>query len=280
LILVVGAGGQLGTAFRSLLADQAVYLTHQEFDLVDLGAIHRVVTSIEPELILNCAAFNAVDRAEEEEGLAYRINALAVGELAAAATELGCRLVTFSSDYVFDGRVSRPYLEDDTPNPLNAYGRSKRAGEELALAIGPASLVVRTSWVLSATHPNFLASVLQKVRRGESVRVVADQFGSPTVAEDLAMATWQAIRGGTIGLLHLANRGATSRFGLAQAAVRMSGLDPSRVHPCTTAEYTAKAVRPASSILGSSRLEVQGIQPLPHWEDSVPKVVAGLLEWL
>jgi dTDP-4-dehydrorhamnose reductase len=153
VIAVLEAGGQLGTAFTTMLGDRAAPVTRQDLDLEDLDSIRPWVRTSRPELVVTCSAYTAVDAAESDEATSRAVNALAVGELAAACAEAGSRLVTFSTDYVFDGTKPTGYVESDTPNPLNAYGRTKPEGERLALARHPQVLVVRTSWLLSATHP-------------------------------------------------------------------------------------------------------------------------------
>jgi dTDP-4-dehydrorhamnose reductase len=274
LILLLGATGQLGSAFRTLLGDSALPLGRNQLDLADTDGIRSALSAYRPEVIVNCAAYTAVDRAEDEEELALRVNALAVGELARFAAEHGIPFVTFSTDYVFDGSATRPYVEGDPPRPLSVYGRTKLAGEQRALQY-PGSLVVRTSWVISGTHPNFVATILHKAREGP-LRVVDDQLGSPSVAADLAAATRQAMASGVSGLLHLVNQGPASRFELARAALELAGLDPQLVEPCPSTEYPTKAPRPLYSVLGSERVGHLGLAPLPHWRQSLPMVVESL----
>ncbi|MGH9168542.1 MAG: dTDP-4-dehydrorhamnose reductase [Acidimicrobiia bacterium] len=276
MILLLGASGQLGTACRRLLGAQAVPLTRRELDFSDPTAIRPALAGYQPEAIINCAAYTAVDRAEDEEELAHRVNALAVGELAGWAAERQVPLVTFSTDYVFDGESDRPYVESDTPHPLNAYGRTKLAGEGLARAAWLETLVIRSSWIISGTHPNFVATILRKAREGP-VRVVDDQQGIPTVAADLAAAGLQALRKGVSGLLHLTNQGPTTWFGLARKAVELAGLDPQLVQPCSSDEYPTQARRPAYSVLGSERRDQLALEGLPAWEESLPGLVEELL---
>ena len=276
MILLLGAAGQLGTACRRLLGAEALPLTRRELDLSDPPAVRPALASYQPEAIVNCAAYTAVDRAEDEEELAHRVNALAVEELARFAADRRVPLVTFSTDYVFDGTAGHPYVESDPPHPLNAYGRSKLAGEEAAVAVWPKTLVIRSSWIISGTHPNFVATIIRKARDG-TVRVVDDQQGIPTVAEDLAAASLQALQAGVTAVLHLTNQGPTTWFGLAHRAVELAGLDPSRVEPCSSSDFPTKARRPTYSVLGSERLDELGLEALPAWEDSLYGVVEELL---
>jgi dTDP-4-dehydrorhamnose reductase len=272
---VLGAGGQLGTAFRSVYPG-ARFVDRSGLDLADTGAIADRLAGLSPTAIVNCAAYTAVDRAEDEEELAHRVNGQAVGSLARFAADAGIPLVTYSTDYVFPGDATVPYVESDRTDPVNAYGRSKLAGEEAALAIHSGALVIRTSWVVSGTHPNFVATMLRLARRGEPWRVVDDQVGCPTVADDLAAGTAEAVDTGITGILHMTNAGATTWFELARAAIELAGHDPGLVEPCATADYPTPARRPAYSVLGSERAGPAGLSALPRWRDSLRNVVSAL----
>ena len=274
-IVVTGASGQLGTAFRSYLAD-ALFLTRSDLDLAEPSSIRATIERLDPAAIVNCAAYTAVDAAEENVQVALKVNGHAVSELAASAHRAGIPFVTYSTDYVFDGSGSRPYVESDPTAPINAYGETKLVGEQAALAY-PGSLVIRTSWVISGTHPNFVATMLRLAPQ-RTLRVVDDQWGCPTVASDLAATTVRAVEAGATGLLHLTNQGPTTWFELARTALELGGLDPTRIEPCTTDEYPTPARRPAFSVLGSERLEALGLSPLPHWRDSLTGVIAALLD--
>ena len=227
--------------------------------------------------MINCAAYTAVDRAEEEEDLATVINTVAVGVLAEWAALRSRPLLTFSTDYVFDGAADWPYVESSATNPINAYGRSKLPGE--SLAVGHGALVVRTSWVVSGSHPNFVATILRKVKEQE-LRVVDDQRGHPTVAADLARASYAALQTGASGLLHLTNQGETTWYELARTSVGLADLDPSRISPCETRDYPTPARRPSYSVLASERLEEIGLDPLPQWRESIGKLVLELKTWV
>jgi dTDP-4-dehydrorhamnose reductase len=273
-MLVTGGSGQLGTAMRPLLPE-ADFPSHTELDLADPDAVYDGLARRRPSSIVNCAAYTAVDAAETHEAEALCVNGDSVGELARYAADQDIPFVTFSTDYVFPGQGNRPYVESDPTDPINAYGRSKERGEVLALRY-PTTLVVRTSWVISPTHPNFVATMLRLVRE-RRLAVVNDQWGCPTVTTDLAAAVISALNQGVTGLLHLTNAGETTWFELARASVELAGLDPNRITPCSTAEYPLPAPRPAYSVLGSERLPHLDVDPLPHWRDSLPAVVEGLL---
>ena len=272
-VLVTGGSGQLGTAFRAVLGD-AMFPSYAELDLARPGSLAAVLDAAGPRASLNCAAYTAVDRAESEEELATTVNGESVGVMAAWAAGRGVPFVTYSTDYVFDGEGDRPYVESDPTDPINAYGRSKLAGEHAALDHAT-SLVIRTSWMISGTPPNFVATMLRLVQERD-LRVVDDQRGCPTVAGDLARATIAALAHGATGLLHLTNVGETTWFDLARAAVAEAGLDPGLISACGTEDYPTPARRPAYSVLGSERREELGIPPLPHWRMSLPAVVAAL----
>ena len=273
MILVTGGTGQLGTAFRKVVPE-ARFVDLADFDLTRGDLLVAALAEMRPEVIINCAAYTAVDRAEQEEARATEVNGTAVGVMAAFAAARDIPFLTFSTDYVFPGDGAAPYVESSPTAPLNAYGRSKLAGERVALGIHPNALVVRTSWLVSGTHPNFVGTMLRLAAERE-VKVVDDQWGCPTMVDDLAPAAWAALRAGVSGVLHLTNSGETTWFRFARAAVARAGLDPERIVPCTTADYPTPARRPAYSVLGSERRRPLGLADLPPWEESLPAVVAG-----
>jgi len=274
VILVTGGAGQLGTAFRKVLPE-ARFVDLADLDLTRLDLLAAALEEMRAEAIVNCAAYTAVDRAEREEDLATLVNGAAVGVMAEHAARRRIPLLTFSTDYVFSGDAGEPYVESSPTGPVNAYGRSKLAGELAALAACPGALVVRTSWLVSGTHPNFVATMMRRAGEGV-VRVVDDQRGCPTMADDLAPAAWAALRTGAAGILHLTNSGETTWFDFARAVVALAGLDPRRVVPCATADYPTPARRPGYSVLGSERRPSLGLAELPSWQESLPAVVEGL----
>ena len=240
-----------------------------------MAAIGPTIEELTPALVINCAAYTAVDDAEEDEATARVVNATAVGELADVTKDIGVRLVTFSTDYVFDGSKEGPYVETDEPKPLSAYGRTKLEGERLALGANPETLVIRTSWLLSGTHPNFAATMLRLIAAGP-VTVVDDQHGRPTFVDDLAAGTLEALEAGATGILHLANAGTTTWYDLAREIADLSGLDADRVQPATTDDFPRPARRPANSVLESVRLVELGLDPLPDYHESLDQTVAQL----
>ena len=274
MIAIVGAAGQLGSAFARHLGAAAIALTRADFDVTDTESMRAVLTGRRPHLIINCAAYTAVERAEAEPDRAFAVNAHAVGVMAGIAAEIGAAFATFSTDYVFNGTKRGPYVESDEPDPLNVYGASKLEGERLALDTHPGPLVVRTSWLLSATHPNFVATILDRVLSGP-VHVADDQFGRPTIADDLVAASMATLAAGADGVLHLANTPTVSWFELAREAVRLAGLDPAMVEPRASEAGASRVRRPANSALASERLERIGIDPLPPFAAGLQAVVAG-----
>jgi len=275
VIVVTGVSGQLGSAFRRRLGDRARYLDGGDLDLTNVAAIRPTIEELSPALVINCAAYTAVDHAEEDEETASVVNATAVGELADVTKDIGVRLVTFSTDYVFDGTKEGPYVETDDPNPINAYGRTKLEGEQLALGASQETLVIRTSWLLSGTHPNFAATLLRLIAAGP-VQVVDDQRGRPTFVDDLVAGTLDALEAGATGILHLANAGTTTWYDLAREIADLAGLDADRVRPATTDDFPRPARRPANSVLESVRLHELGLAPLPDYHESLDQAVAQL----
>lgn len=275
--LVTGASGQLGTELRQVLAgEQLRAVGRAELDLTDSAALQAAVEQYRPEVIVNAAAYTAVDAAEKNEELAYRSNATGPAILAAAAARVGARLVQVSTDYVFAGDGTRPYEPDDEPDPRSAYGRTKLAGELAVRKVLPAdSYVVRTAWVYGASGANFVKTMARLERERETVSVVDDQRGSPTWAADLARALVELARSSApTGSYHCTNGGDTTWYGFARAIFAELGADPDRVLPTTTDAFPLPAPRPAYSVLSSRAWTAAGLTPLPHWRDALAHAFA------
>jgi dTDP-4-dehydrorhamnose reductase len=274
--LLLGGSGQLGSALLQHL-DDVVALTRAEVDLATLtpDIAAALLKDSRATVIINCAAWTAVDAAEEAEKEATAVNGTSVGLLAEAADHDGVPFVTFSSDYVFDGTSNRPYHERDTPNPISAYGRSKLVGEEAALRY-PRSLVIRTSGVQSATHPCFVKTILELAQERDVLRVVDDQTSRPTFADDLAAATRQVLDVGINGLIHIANDGQASWFELASETLRIAG-NSTRIVPVPSAEFPTRAERPKYSVLDTSKAIEAGVDPLPSWRVSLTSTVESIV---
>ncbi|MCG6920274.1 MAG: dTDP-4-dehydrorhamnose reductase [Acidobacteria bacterium] len=282
--LVVGSEGQLGRELVSVLADDVVWAGDRaEIDVTDAGAVASLVDGVSPDVIFNATAYNKVDQAEAEPEVALEVNALAPRWLALAARERGALLVHFSTDYVFDGRASRPYQEEDCPRPLGAYGVSKLTGEQLVMAAGGEHLVIRTSGVLGRGGSeqkggSFADRILARAREGKPLRVVADQTFAPTCAVDLAVASVALVGTDARGLVHVTNAGSCSWHELATATLARAGIDVA-VEAIGAAELALPARRPAYSVLDTSRYRALGLPALRPWRealaDCVPLRVGG-----
>ncbi|HEY5050077.1 MAG TPA: dTDP-4-dehydrorhamnose reductase [Acidothermaceae bacterium] len=275
--LVVGAGGQLGTDLMRVLDGQYVIgLTRHELDITDVDAVARAVAAVVPSVIVNAAAYTAVDVAETDEATAFTANVTAPAALAAAAAIAGAKLVHVSTDYVFAGDATAPYDEAAATGPKSAYGRTKLAGEQAVFASLPDAYVVRTAWVYGASGANFVKTMARLERERETVSVVDDQRGSPTWSHDLArglVALGSSGAGG--GIYHCTNTGETTWFGFTRAIFEELGADPERVLPTTTAAFPRPAPRPAYSVLGNRRWIEAGLEPLPHWRAALHDAFAS-----
>lgn len=279
-ILLTGKNGQVGWELERTLASlgEVVAVDRQTLDLSNPDSIRAVMREVKPDLIVNPAAYTAVDKAESEPALAMAINGIAPGIMAEEAKRLGAALVHYSTDYVFDGSKDGPYLEQDIPNPLGVYGKTKLAGEEAIRASGVPHLILRTSWVYGMRGRNFLLTVLRLAKERDELKIVADQIGAPTWSRMIAEATAQILaRHGTNlsdagGLYHLTAGGRTSWHGFTQAILEYARSEEQalpRLIPITTPEYPLPAPRPLNSILSNDKLlKTFGIA-LPSWDASL-----------
>jgi dTDP-4-dehydrorhamnose reductase len=295
-VLVTGCGGQVGAAVARSLAGRAEVLAHDHsaLDLADRGAIAARVREARPDVIVNAAAYTAVDRAESEEAAARAVNAAGAGALGEEAARTGALLVHYSTDYVFDGAKPAPYVESDAPHPLNAYGRSKLEGERAIAASGAAHVILRTSWVYGPQGGNFVRTMLRLAATREELRVVDDQRGAPTSSLQLAQATLELIGGpngevdvtavdaakARTGLYHATAQGETTWFGFAQAIFdewsrRNPGFRAPRLVPIASSEYPTPARRPANSLLDSSRLAATFGVRLGPWREALAQALSG-----
>ncbi len=270
-VIITGAGGQLAGHLEKVLAAggdwNAKSFSEAELDITDSDRIREVLQQHRPQWLINAAAYTNVDGAEENHELANRVNGLAVSKLADACNECGATLVHISTDYVFDGSSEKPYAEHDAPNPQNAYGRSKLLGEQNAQH-AETHIIVRTAWLYGIGGRNFIEAILARAAKGQPLRVVADQNGSPTYAGDLAVAIEQLMRVDAAGLFHFTNANATTWHGLAIKAIEIAGYDVP-VSPTTTAEFGAVAARPMYSVLNCDKFTATtGRQPRP-WPDAL-----------
>lgn len=283
-ILILGAGGQLGTdLMRSVPEEHAVRgLTRAELDVCDRDALALQLSERSPELVINAAAYTAVDRAEEESEAAYAVNFHAVKALADLCQADGIRLVHLSTDFVFDGHADSPYPPDARPEPLSVYGKSKLAGESAVLdRMADKALVLRTAWVYASHGRNFALAMLERMRQGMDLRVVADQMGTPTWSRGLASAIWRALELGLTGLHHWTPAGTASWYdftvAIQEEALALGLLDaPTRITPITTAEYPTPATRPAYGVLDKTATwEALGGVPA-HWREHLRGMLGEL----
>jgi dTDP-4-dehydrorhamnose reductase len=273
-ILLIGRNGQVGWELERCLPPlgRVFSLDRASLDLADPDQIVARVREVKPELIVNAAAYTAVDRAESEPELARQINGAAPAILAEEAKRLGALLIHYSTDYVFDGTKPTPYLETDSPNPINAYGRSKLEGERAIQASGCRHVILRTSWIYGLRGKNFLLTILRLARERSELRVVDDQVGAPTWCRDIAIATAQVTKeagaGKTDSLYHLTAGGATSWYGFAREILKLRGID-TPVRAISTREYPAPARRPENSTLSGAAISARWKVELPEWQVSL-----------
>lgn len=280
-ILVTGREGQVARSLAALAPEhELVFAGRPEFELGDFASIEACVERIRPELVVSAAAYTAVDRAEDEPELALRLNGAAPGMLARAAARIGARVIHLSTDYVFSGEGDAPWRESDPVSPVNAYGRSKAAGEEAVATSGADCVILRTAWIYSPFGTNFVRTMLRLAGERDSVRVVADQFGNPTSAAEIAGGIAAAIAGWQPGIFHLAGAGEASWASFAEAIFaesRACGGPSAEVEPIASSEYPTPARRPMNSRLDCGRFaETFGWQPRP-WREALGPVVRKIL---
>ena len=278
-VLVTGAGGQLGRevvdAFAGIPHHEVLACSRETLDVGDRDACMQVIGGSAPDAVVHAAAWTDVDGCETEPDRAWRVNALGSRNVAEAARAAGARLCYVSTDYVFDGAADRPYTEWDDTNPLSMYGRSKRAGEAV---LGPDDTIVRTSWVCGRHGHNFVKTVLGRVSAGTPMKVVDDQHGCPTFADDLAGMIYRLVVARRPGLFHVTNQGATTWYRFAVDIVAAAGLDPALVTPITTPEMETPrpAPRPANSVLDNAALRLSGVPLLDDHHIPLERLVKEL----
>jgi dTDP-4-dehydrorhamnose reductase len=283
-VLVTGATGQVGseviTAMHRLGHD-VIAPGRSGLDLMQPSQVEHRVTTLVPDWIINCAAYTQVDRAESEPEQANTVNRDSAAALARAAATCNARLLHVSTDFVFDGSQSRPYREDDTPNPLGVYGRSKLEGEQAVREALPDAVILRTAWVYGVHGHNFVRTMLRLAGEGRPLRVVDDQTGSPTWAHDIAGAITALLQAGAAGLFHYTSAGSVSWCGFAGAILSeaaQAGFDirTQTVEPITTADYPTPARRPAYSVLDTGKIQAELGLSIPAWRDSLVAMLGEL----
>ena len=273
-VLVTGAHGQLGSELNfvsSLLESHSfTFVSRQDLDISDESAVRNLFAAHKFDVLINAAAYTAVDKAETDSDNAYKINLDAVGLLATVCKQHGCKFIHISTDFVFEGNQAHPLKEDDAVNPTGVYGASKLAGEELALQNNSDSLIIRTSWVYSSFGNNFVKTILRLCKERESLNVVFDQVGTPTYARDLAQAIIDIIQqpDWKPGIYHYSNEGVASWYDFAVAICDIAGLK-TKLGPIESYQYPTPAVRPKYSVLNKKKFkDTFGIQ-IPYWRDSL-----------
>ncbi len=278
-ILITGCNGQLGTEMRNILErkmpGKTIYTDVKELDLTDEAAVKAFIEENDISHIVNCAAYTAVDKAEEDKALCYKINVEAVKNLANAASNVGAKIIHISTDYVFDGKTFRPYDESAKVNPSSQYGTTKRQGETALIALAPESVIVRTAWLYSPYGNNFVKTMIRLGKGRKELNVVADQIGSPTAAADLAAAVYAILSSHqwVPGIYHYTNSGVASWYDFTKAIHRLAGITDCEVNPIPTEDYPTAATRPFYSVLNTSKIKATYNVSIPHWEDSLKKCI-------
>jgi dTDP-4-dehydrorhamnose reductase len=280
-VLITGCRGMLGTdlmtVFRS--AHDVVGLDLPDIDITKPEQCIAKVKDLQPDVIINAAAFTRVDDCETHEREASQVNGDGTGNLAQAAASNGSLLVHYSTDYIFDGLKSEAYLEEDVPNPQSVYGKSKLLGETLIRQNCPNHIILRTSWLFGPNGPNFIRTIVGVAKSGTPLRVVHDQKGSPTYSRDLAKQTMQMIDAGCRSTYHVTNSGSCTWFELASKVIEWAGIEGVSITPVSTSEFPRSAPRPANSVLANARLIQNGLPSMRSWQTAAREYVEQYLKF-
>lgn len=278
MILITGANGQLGYDFQRLFKKEKIDFIAtdvNDLDITDINKIRDFVKGKNINLIINCAAYNNVDKAEDEVELCTKLNTQAPYELSIVAREIGADFVTYSTDFVFDGAKNSPYTEEDTPNPLSVYGKTKLEGETKVLASYDKSFVIRTSWVFGIANNNFNKQVISWSKSKDILSIVDDQASSPTYSKDLAFYSWELIKTKKYGLYHLSNGGEASKYDQAKYVLDKLNWQGT-LNPAKTSDFNLKAKRAPYTKLDSSKIEKIINKKIPNWQEGIDKFLAEL----
>ena len=284
-ILVTGTYGQLGSEIKDLSGNYPGWeFSRTDIDTLDItdeAAVDKFMGATRPAFVVNCAAYTAVDKAEEEPELAFRINAEAPGILASSCKKYKARLIHISTDYVFDGKGCKPYTEEDRINPQGVYGQTKAGGEKNCLHANPDTIIIRTSWLYSSHGNNFVKTMVRLGREQDSLNVVSDQVGSPTYAGGLALAVLRIIENShTIyvpGIFHYSDEGVCSWYDFAIAVHEMANIH-CKINPVNSGQFPAKAKRPHYSVLDKSKIKSEYKTEIPYWRDSLKNCISNILK--
>jgi dTDP-4-dehydrorhamnose reductase len=273
MILITGAKGQLGYDFQRLfdkLKEEYIATDRDDLDITDIEKVREFVKDKNITLIINCAAYNNVDKAEEEPEICKKLNTYAPRDLAIVAKEIGADYITYSTDFVFDGKKKAPYTEEDIPNPLSVYGRSKYEGEKEVFKVKLDSFVVRTSWVFGIANNNFNKQVINWSKSKDELSIVDDQISSPTYSKDLAYYSWELIKTKKYGLYHLSNDGEASKYDQGKYVLEKIGWQ-GKVNRAKTKDFNLKAKRAEYTKLDSLKLEKVIGKKIPSWENGIDR---------
>ncbi len=274
-ILVTGAAGQLGNELHNVLEQKmpgvTMYTDIKDLDLTDSEAVKKFIIDNEISHVVNCAAYTAVDKAEQEPALCAKINTDAVKNIAEVAADYGVKVIHVSTDYVFDGTAHAPYKESDKVNPISTYGTTKRKGEMVLLSMSPDAVIIRTAWLYSPYGNNFVKTMIRLGSERPELGVVCDQIGTPTYALDLAEAIYTILtaRQWVPGIYHFSDEGVCSWYDFTKAIHRIAGIKSCNVKPIATDDYPTLAARPPYSVLDKTRIKKTYGITIPHWEESL-----------
>lgn len=274
--ILLGKNGQLGYEFRRFLEGKVELFafSHKELDILNVSILNEKIREIRPDVVINCAAYTKVDRAEEEGDLAYEVNSIGAKNVSFTAFRVGAKCVYFSTDYVFDGENDRPYTEFDRPNPVSIYGKSKLLGERYTAEFDPDHLILRISWLYGAHGVNFVKTMIRLAKEGKPLRIVNDQFGTPTYTLDVVRQTWKLIRDNRVGLYHSTNDGKATWFEFAKEIASMLNLNVDIV-PIKTEEYPTLARRPKYSVLENHLLKLENSNIMREWKEALRDFMNG-----
>lgn len=278
-VFITGMDGQLGRSLVRTLSGkhEVIGFGRSGLDVTDAKMCHNVLQSIRPDVVVHAAAYTAVDQAETEKDAAFAVNACGAANIAAAAQEIGAKMCYISTDYVFDGNANVPYQEFDATNPINVYGWSKRAGEEIVRTLNTRYYIVRTSWLYGLEGRNFAKTMVALGKKGEPLNVVDDQVGSPTFADDVSRFIGELIESPCFGIYHATNGGQCSWYDFAAAIFEEMGMDVP-LRRCTSEQFPRPARRPAYSVLDNMAIRLNGFRPLRPWREALREWVSLMQE--
>jgi len=279
-LLILGADGQLGSEFVRLLSPSMdITGLSSDVDITNRDVLQQAMERAHPDVVVNCAAYTSVDKAEAAADLAYRVNVIGAQNVAQAARRIAARVVCFSTDYIFDGTASQPYVEDDVPAPLSVYGKTKLLGEQATREANPDHLICRLAWLYGPVGHNFVRTILRLAREKDVLRVVADQTGSPTFTEDVVHQVLALLSDGASGTYHCVDTGAVTWYDFACAVLRHYGL-ATPIVPIRSSDYPSAARRPSFSVLADYKLDLESLNIMRPWQEALGDCIARYREVL